>query len=142
MAGKRIVRIILDTNWFVSASINRRSRRRLYELLTNKDVIILYSQEILEEYNKVMSRPKFQKIISTDLSKRFIRLVLPMMQKAEQVTQIELSRDKDDDYLLALSLDNNANYLITGDNDLLVLESVGNTKIVTMFELLELLADI
>ena len=44
-------------------------------------------------------------------------------------SQIALSRDTKDDYLLALSLDGNADFLITGDNDLLVLGKYQQTVI-------------
>ncbi|HAL82335.1 MAG TPA: putative toxin-antitoxin system toxin component, PIN family [Mucilaginibacter sp.] len=48
------IRIILDTNWYVSATINKKSRRVLYELLTNKSLVILFSDEILKEYKQVI----------------------------------------------------------------------------------------
>ncbi len=35
MAKSKRLKIVLDTNWYISASINRNSRRRLYELLVN-----------------------------------------------------------------------------------------------------------
>ncbi len=33
MAKSKRLKIVLDTNWYISASINRISRRHLYELL-------------------------------------------------------------------------------------------------------------
>ncbi|MDZ4679483.1 MAG: hypothetical protein SH848_20115 [Saprospiraceae bacterium] len=47
MAKKKRLEIILNTNWYVSASINRNSRRRLYDLLINENVTIFYSRELL-----------------------------------------------------------------------------------------------
>lgn len=52
-----------------------------------------------------------------------------------------MCRDPEDDYLLAYALVGKADYLVTGDRDLLVLGSVGKTKIVTAQQFLdELLA--
>jgi len=37
-----------------------------------------------------------------------------------------------DDFLLALAKSSNADFLVTGDRDLLVLENYGKTKIITI----------
>ena len=63
MANNGRYEIVLDTNWYVSATINRRSRRTLYDILTNKKLEILYSKELLQEYQHVIARPKFAKYI-------------------------------------------------------------------------------
>jgi len=76
MAVKKI-RLILDTNWYISATINENSRKLLYELLTNENIIILYSNEILEEYQKVITREKFKKFIRIEQVTRFMDLVIP-----------------------------------------------------------------
>ena len=44
----------------------------------------------------------------------------------------KICRDPKDDFLLALSKESKANYLITGDKDLLYIEVYGRTKIVTV----------
>ena len=44
-------------------------------------------------------------------------------------SKIELCRDSKDDFLLSLAMDSKADYLITGDNDLLDLKTIGKTKI-------------
>ncbi len=57
------IRVIFDTNWYISATINKNSRRTLYELLTNENLAILFCDEILKEY-RVIVRDKFKKIIN------------------------------------------------------------------------------
>jgi uncharacterized protein len=49
-------------------------------------------------------------------------------------TKTELCRDLKDNYLLSLAIDSNADFLITGDNDLLILSSVENTEIIKFFD--------
>ena len=134
MAKKPFVKIILDTNWYVSATINRRSRRRLYEFLSNPQFQILYSTELLREYKEVIGRKKFRKIVSETITARFLNLTLPKLKNIETKSAIRLSRDSKDNFLLALALKSNADYLITGDDDLLVLNQIGRTKIVRMSE--------
>ena len=48
-------------------------------------------------------------------------------------------RDIKDNYLLALSKDSNADYLITGDKDLLDLNKFENTEIVTLPQFIEII---
>jgi len=134
MARKRIFKIILDTNWYVSATINQKSRRVLYEILTNPNLQVIYSQEILQEYLEVIGRAKFRKFVSKSQISRFINLILPRLSEIPITTAVQINRDKDDDYLLALALDSNADFLVTGDDDLLVLKQIGKTKIVKMSE--------
>jgi putative PIN family toxin of toxin-antitoxin system len=49
----------------------------------------------------------------------------------EVSSKIKKCRDPKDDFLLSLAVDSKADYLLTGDNDLLDLKRVGKTKIIT-----------
>lgn len=90
MAKKKRLKIVLDTNWYVSASINRNSRRRLYALLINENLTIFYSRELLAEYESVISRKKFEKFIRQEQVSRFISLVLSRLKPVE-INTIRLS---------------------------------------------------
>lgn len=134
MAKKKRLKIILDTNWYVSASINRHSRRRLYDLLINENLTIFYSRELLAEYESVISRKKFEKFIRPEQVSRFISLVLTRLKPVEIKTLVRLSRDANDNFLLSMAIDCGADYLVTGDPDLLVIKVFGKTKIINMTE--------
>jgi hypothetical protein len=132
MAKSKRLKIILDTNWYISASINRNSRRRLYELLVNDRLTICYSKELLEEYKDVIFRKKFEKYIRKEQVIRFINLVLTRLKPIEIKTLVRLSRDEKDNFLLSMAIDSSADYLVSGDPDLLVIKSFGKTKIIDM----------
>lgn len=136
MATKKI-RIILDTNWYISATINKKSRRTLYELLTDQNLIILFSSEILKEYNQVTARDKFRKIVNAQQLGRFMNLTISKVKNIELKSNLTGSRDKKDNFLLSLAVDGNADYLITGDMDLLVLGKINSTQIVTLTAFLQ-----
>lgn len=55
----------------------------------------------------------------------------------EVSSDLDLCRDKKDNFLLNLSVDGTADFLITGDNDLLVINEIRNTKIITYSEFIE-----
>lgn len=52
-------------------------------------------------------------------------------------SKAEICRDLKDNFLLSLSKDSKADFLITGDKDLLDLKQFESTKIITMTEFLE-----
>lgn len=50
---------------------------------------------------------------------------------------VTVCRDPNDNFLLALAKDGKADYLLTGDNDLLVIKKLGKTKIIKIVEFME-----
>jgi putative PIN family toxin of toxin-antitoxin system len=68
-------------------------------------------------------------------------LLAKINPKAEFVairSQITLCRDPKDNFLLALAKDGKATHLITGDKDLLVLNKIGKTKILSITDYLHI----
>ena len=140
MQKKRKINIVIDANWYISACINRNSRQVLYhKILKKKHIHVYYSDELLAEFEGVISREKFRKIISLKQANRLIQFVLLFVRKVEIKTIPKLVRDSNDDYLLGICESCKADYLITGDKDLLVLKSYNNTLIFTMGEFLNLI---
>lgn len=80
MAKKKRFKFVLDTNWYVSASINRNSKRRLYDLLINQNLMKHYSRKLIAEYESVISRKKFEKFIRQEQVSRFISFVLTRLK--------------------------------------------------------------
>jgi uncharacterized protein len=137
MGKKHKLKIILDCNWYISAFINRKSRRTVFSLINNPKLSLIYSDELLAEYNTVISRVKFQVIITKSQANRFISFLKPRLLKVISLKMVDASRDKKDNYLLALSKASKADYLITGDKDLLMLKVFRGTGIVKMSEFLD-----
>jgi len=52
-------------------------------------------------------------------------------------SEIKICRDQKDNFLLNLSVDSKADYLVSGDQDLLILEIIDNTKILTFSDFIE-----
>ena len=129
-------RIIIDTNLWISFLLSK-DYRKLDKLFNSENLILLFSLELLDEFIEVARRPKFKKYFSiTDLNE----LLTEIHSKAEFIevtTEVNLCRDEKDDFLLALAKDGNADFLITGDNDLLEIEKFEKTMILTMANYLE-----
>jgi putative PIN family toxin of toxin-antitoxin system len=101
-------------------------------LLVNDRLTIYYSKELLEEYKDVIFRKKFEKYIRKEQVVRFINLVLTRLRPIEIKTLVRLSRDEKDNFLLSMAIDSSADYLVSGDPDLLVIKTIGKTKIIDM----------
>tara|TARA_R110002096_G_scaffold236447_6_gene427069 strand:- start:487 stop:717 length:231 start_codon:yes stop_codon:yes gene_type:complete len=56
-------KVILDTNLWISFLISKKFSQ-IDKLIENKRIILLFSNELLEEFIDVVSRPKFEKYFS------------------------------------------------------------------------------
>lgn len=124
-------RIIIDTNLWISFLLTK-DLSKIDSLLKGNHVKLLFSQELLEEFIEVAKRPKFKKYFSQQDIKN---LLSKINTKAEFITvksNVTICRDAKDNFLLALAKDGKASHLITGDSDLLVLNKISKTEILTI----------
>jgi len=125
-------RIIIDTNLWISLLIGKRMSE--LRSLCNSDMIDVYiCDELIEEFIKISSQQKIRKYVTEERVIQTIDLV-----KASCIfTYIEKNvvssdlRDAKDLYLLSLAETVNADFILTGDKDLLTLISHYKTEIVT-----------
>ena len=129
MPRKRKTRVIVDTNCWISFLIGHRLAR-LVDLLSNEQVVLIICNELLEEIRDVTSRPKFAKYFKKEDVESLIEFMLLIGEHIEPQQSVRICRDEADDYLLALAIEANAHYLVSGDNDLLVLHRVESCNIV------------
>ena len=128
-------RIIIDTNLWISFLLTR-DFAKLDKIFADQSLILLFSQELLDEFVEVARRPKFKKYFSlTDLQDLLQQISL----RAEYITavsEVSICRDPKDNFLLSLAKDGKATHLITGDKDLLELKKIGKTRILTITDYL------
>ncbi len=80
-------------------------------------------------------------MISSIQVSRFAGLVISKMEPILLKTVVTGSRDPNDNFLLSLSLDGRADFLVTGDLDLLVLQKTGTTQIMRLNDFLSVLSN-
>lgn len=127
-----MVKIILDTNILISLLIGKEFRKYQYHIFENDNIQLLVSQELLNEFFDVVKRPKLQKYFNPILVEEFIIQLLNKVTFIDVQTNINLCRDYKDNFLLSLAIDGYADYIISSDMDLLILEKCNNTKIITL----------
>ena len=128
------LKLVLDSNIWIGYFLGQHIRKYLDQILIDTRFDLLISQQEIDELTLVLKRPKFQKYINAEQIETLISLILRRSIVIEVSSQIALSRDPKDDYLLALSIDGHADYLITGDKDLLVLEQFEQTIIMKIVD--------
>jgi putative PIN family toxin of toxin-antitoxin system len=121
------VRIVLDTNVLVAAFISRGICSELLEHCVQTHELIT-SLFILNEYRgKMTTKFKF----TLDDSNAAINLLRTKMLIVEPVQlDSRISRDEDDDNILATAIAGNCDCIITGDIDLLVLRNFNGIAII------------
>ncbi|WP_445731946.1 putative toxin-antitoxin system toxin component, PIN family [Mariniflexile sp.] len=129
-------KIILDTNLWISFLISKKFSQ-IDKLIENKRIVLVFSPELLEEFIDVVSRPKFKKYFSKKDIEKFLEYFDQFGELVKVKSEINICRDSKDNFLLNLSVDSKADYLITGDKDLLILEKIENTTILTFSEFIE-----
>ena len=129
------IKVIVDVNIWISFLIGRRLQR-VFDVLVKPQIILIFSKELLQELYDVTQRPKFSKYFSSSEKVQelldFLSSIGVMMELPDELP--ERCRDCKDDYLLELAMVSNADFLITGDKDLLVMQTIGECQIVTAAE--------
>jgi len=126
-------KIIIDTNLWISYLITNGFNKLDKQIYSDK-ALLIFSQELIDEFICVSKRPKFAKYFSHDDIARLLELFDTYGELIKVKSKISVCRDFKDNFLLSLSVDSQADYLITGDNDLLCLKSFGKTKILTIID--------
>ncbi len=121
-----VKRVILDTNLWISFLISKNYRYLDTHLLQGK-VTLLFSEELLSEFLAVTQRPKFVKYFSDKDVAKLLEMMDNFGEVVEVTSELKLCRDEKDNFLLNLALDSQADFLVSGDSDLLILEQVEKT---------------
>lgn len=96
---------------------------------------------LLEEASDVLARPKLRRFVSIDASLEFVADIEGAAETHPDPAVIEaISRDPEDDYLVALLAGSGADQLVSGDADLLAL-AAHDARILSPRALLDKLTD-
>jgi putative PIN family toxin of toxin-antitoxin system len=124
-------KIIIDTNLWVSFLIGKKLSA-LKELLQNSKLTIYMCDSLIEEIKRVAAKPKIRRYLSEDDSLALLELIgIYCTSVSIKKTAVSSLRDFNDLFLLSLAETVNADFILTGDKDLLVLGSHRKTSIVT-----------
>lgn len=132
-------RIVLDTNVVISAVLWRGRPGELLDLAGDGSVRLYTSAGLLTELRATLAKSKLARAVAAtglgieDISARYRRLatIVRPIGLAEPA-----SRDRDDDKVLACAISAKADFVVSGDEDLLVLGDYADIRIVSVVEAL------
>jgi len=129
-----MLKIVIDANLWFSCLIGKKLKS-LEKLCSDKNISVIASPKIVEEFVDVSSRKRVQRFIKQENVPKILNLIEArcVNDPVEHILNPGL-RDPDDLYLLALSDAVGADFLLTGDKDLLVFGKYNQTKIISYSE--------
>ncbi|MBO6024747.1 MAG: putative toxin-antitoxin system toxin component, PIN family [Bacteroidales bacterium] len=117
------MKVLFDTNLWISFMIGKRLSS-LANVLNRQDVEVYVSEQLLDEIRMVISRPKFDKLISKETRYYFFEMVYDVCQVTDITVQADSPiRDIKDLYLLSIAESVPVDFIVSGDNDLIDLGS-------------------
>ena len=128
------MRVVIDTSVLIRYLLRPSTATRylLEELWPEGSVTPLISSELIAELGIVLQRPKLRRYVTDEDAAAFVSILKALSVMLEPLAEIPpFTRDPKDDKFVAYGLSGAAEYLITYDEDLLVLATVDQMRIVT-----------
>ena len=124
------MRVIFDTNVLIAAFLTEGVCSTLLVRARRGECELILSTDIIQEFERIL-RKKFSLSQSeiSDVRKVLAEATKEVRQKVNPIAPV--CRDPDDDRILACARQAHADYIVTGDEDLLVLKRYGAIRIVT-----------
>jgi putative PIN family toxin of toxin-antitoxin system len=130
---------VVDTNIFVSLLIRPDSFAFLIDYFETTGTL-LYSSEVFSEFARVLRRKKFLRYSTLEEAEELLNWIDEIGELVLISRTIAGSRDLSDNKFLELAVSGKADYLITGDKDLLVLGKIESTPIVSPADFLRIIS--
>ena len=129
-------RYVFDTGVLISAALFKDSAPSQALRTAIKRGVLLASVDTLEELRQVLARPKFDRYLQASTRRRFLAAVIHRASIVRIDSRLSICRDPGDDKFLELAVNGQASAIITGDDDLLVLNPFQGIAIITPAEFL------
>jgi len=130
-----MTRVVPDTNIIISATF---WSGKPYQVIVNGlkgDYKLVTSPEIVDEVLSKL-RNKFQ--LPEDKIEEQANILMSLFRLVIPTTKVDAVRDKSDNKIIECALDGEADYIVTGDPDLLELKEFRGIKILTSDQFLKL----
>lgn len=122
------MRVVLDTNVIIAAFAARGLCAEVFEICLSDHTVVLSEHILSETHEKLIKKVR--------LPQNTVQNVINYLRDTAEVVEPEpvdesACRDKDDVKIIGTALKGKARFILTGDDDLLVLKSYKGVKIIT-----------
>ena len=126
----RVYRVALDTTVFLRSLLSPGGvNARVLDMWKQGDYVLLISKPIVEEIARVLMRPALMALGA--YTERDVAALIGLLGKRAVVVapsvSFEYCRDADDDKIIACAIVGRAQFLVSGDNDLVGDEGLRET---------------
>ncbi len=135
-----VERVVLDSNVLISAAISAHGKPFACLSWVIDNAKLIAARELIEEVETRLARPKFAKYVNRARCRAFIADLSLSFVLVELTGTLKVCRDPDDDKILETAVLGRADVLVTGDQDLLVLDPFQGLAIVTPARFIEIVA--
>ncbi|TRV42499.1 MAG: putative toxin-antitoxin system toxin component, PIN family [Microcystis panniformis Mp_MB_F_20051200_S9] len=129
-------RVVIDTNVFISALLNPLGTPKKVINIAVSQFTILQSKATYQELATRISKNKFDKYLEKDDRLDFLSSLKNRSLFVDIWHKTRVCSDLDDNKFLELAVSGMAQYIITGDKDLLILNTYQGIPIITPAEFL------
>lgn len=135
------MRVVLDTGILIAALITAdTSPDQVYQAWRKKRFTLVTSVWQLGEFRRASRYERVKKFFKPTEAGNLVNGLMRHATVLTELPDVDLSRDPQDNPVLAMAIAGEADYLVTGDRrGLLSLKRVGTTRIVTAAEFLKIL---
>ena len=130
-------RVVLDTNIIISAALSKNSTPDKVVSYAIDNAILLISNDTFNELQEKLLSNKFDKYVQLETRKTFLKTLLEIFEMVIIEKRITACRDNKDNKFLELAVNGDANCIVTGDKDLLVLHPFETVEILTAADFLK-----
>jgi putative PIN family toxin of toxin-antitoxin system len=127
-----VIRTVLDTNVLVSALLFSGEIGNIVSSWKARKFLPVFSHDTFDEFRRVLAYPKFS-LTSREIEVLIQDEVLPFCEVVDIEEDITgICRDRADDKFLSCAVAATADYIVSGDKDLLVLKNFRDIPIITI----------
>jgi putative PIN family toxin of toxin-antitoxin system len=130
--------VVFDTNVYISGILFPGYSRQAIELLIEGKVQVFISKEIINEIESVLTSKKFN--FENEKAEYITNEIEGIAQIIKPSTKVlDVCRDEKDHIILECAIESKSEFIVTGDNDLLVLQEFMGIRIIKVREFLEMI---
>jgi len=124
-------KVVIDTNVWISALFWGGKPRQIIEVWLNNQVSLIISPLLYQEFFETVTKKAKALKLAPTFALKWLEILDQKAIFVHPQTKVEICRHSNDNLLLEVCLESNADYLVTGDKDLLILKTFKTTKILT-----------
>ena len=125
------VKCVVDTNVLISAALSKGVPFRIVEHLIKNNALI-FSKETISELSSIITQSKFDIYVSAEDREAYVNNLILSADLVIIDNLIQGCRDRDDDKFLETAVKGDAQFIISGDQDLLTIHRFEGIDIVTV----------